>query len=78
MLMILNSQQNCGKEKVAVLHQNESSWWQLPYQCEVKKKIKSKKEKGVLFLVIFETILLIPDLCLSYVIHVIISGQNKA
>lgn len=38
MLMILNSQQNCGKEKVAVLHQNESSWWQLPYQCEVKKK----------------------------------------
>lgn len=38
MLMILNSQQNCGKEKVAVLHQNESSWWQLPHQCEVKKK----------------------------------------
>lgn len=37
MLMILNSQQNCAKEKVAVLHQNASSW-KLPYQCEVKKK----------------------------------------
>lgn len=43
--MILNSQQNCGKEKVAVLHQTESSWWQLPYQCEVKKKYKRARKK---------------------------------
>lgn len=37
MLMILNSQQNCGTEKVAVL-QNESSCWQLPYNVKLKNK----------------------------------------
>lgn len=43
-------------------------------QKEIKK---GKKEKCVLFSVTFETILLIPDLCLSCVIDVIMS-QNKS
>lgn len=46
-LMILNPQQNCSKEKVAVLHQTESSWWHLPYQCEIKKKYKRARKKKV-------------------------------
>lgn len=44
MLMILNSQQNCGKEKVAVL-QNESSWCQLPYNVKSKRNKKGQEGK---------------------------------
>lgn len=49
MLMIPNTQQKCGKEKVAILHQSESSWWHLPCQWEVKKKKKVQERKKLLY-----------------------------
>lgn len=74
MLTIPNTQQNCGKEKVAILHQSESSWWHLPCQWEVKKKTKSARKKKVsVSSVIFETTIPLPDSCLSRVIDVIVS-----